>query len=374
MESQIVNKKKKRLMILIWDMGLGGIQKRVKDLVIDMGNNYPEWEVYLLIKLKKKGFYLDEIKSQTKVKINYFYFTGRYGRSKSLYALFWIIKSYIRIEPDVYLTFLDHLSIIMVIIKKLVFWHSTKLVLNEGILTSKYIKVHRRKKWLWRFLVKSTYKHADRIIVPTKACRSDLTVNFSVPKMKVKVIPNWTLFKVKKPSKKIYDLIFIGRIAKEKKPMSLVNIIEKLKRKHPKIKLCVLGSGKLEKKFSDAIKTKGLSKNINLFGYRKDVASFLIKSKLLILPTVNEGMPNVVLEAAMCRVPAITNQFKGSEELIQNGRTGYIVKSEKEMVEAIPKLLKKTKERERVGKNAQELVQRKFYYQNQKEFISTLLK
>lgn len=366
-------KDKKRLMILIWDMGIGGVQKRVKDIVIDIGQNFPDWEVFLLIKRRLPSYHIKEIKKKTGTNIHYFFFTGTYERSKSAYALIWIIKNYLYIKPHVTITFLDHLSIIMVTLKHLFFWQKTKLVLNEGILTSDYLKIYRKKVWLWKFLVKLTYKHSDKIIVPTKAIRKDLAMNFKVPEEKIAVINNWTLLKPTAPVRPVYDLIFIGRFAKEKNPLALIEIIEKLQDRNIKARLALLGSGKLKKIIRQSIKVNGLEKSIKILGFTKDVVLYLRKSKILILTTLNEGMPNVVLEAAMCQVPTVTIKFPGAEEVILDGKTGYICNSFDAMVKKIEILLKNSDLLHNMERDAQENVSKNFYISKQKEFISTLL-
>lgn len=366
-------KSKKRLMILIWDMGIGGVQKRVKDVVVDIGKNYPNIKVYLVIKRKTKSYHLEEIKKKTSSNINYFNFTGSYKKSKSIYALIWIIKSYLKIKPDITLTFLDHFSIIMVFIRKTIFWHQTKLVLNEGILTSDYLNIYRKKIWLWKFLIKLSYKHADKIIVPTNAVKRDLVNNFSVPKEKLVTVSNWTLLKSRQGLKKRFDLIFIGRFAKEKDPLALIDMIKKLKIQKENIKLAMLGKGKMENIMRKTISKYNLEKNIEIVGFKSNVIPYIRQSKIHVLTTINEGMPNVVLEAAVCQIPTVSSNFPGAKEAINHSKTGFLCHSQKEMIFYISKLLKNSKLRKKLGKNALSKVLKYHSRPNQEKFISTLI-
>jgi glycosyltransferase involved in cell wall biosynthesis len=366
-------KNKKRLMILIWDMDIGGVQKRVRDIVIDIGKNYPDVHVYLAVKRKTKSYHLQEIKKAASANINYFNFTGSFEKSKSIYALVWIIRSYLKIKPDITLTFLDHLSIIMVFIKKIIFWHKTKLVLNEGILTSDYLNIYRRKVWLWKFLVKLSYKHADKIIVPSRAVKKDLVNNFSVPKEKLVVINNWTLLEPRRDAKKRFDLIFIGRFEKEKDPLAVINIVKKLKVQKANIKLAMLGKGKMEKIMRKTISNYNLEKNIEIIGFKSNVIPYLKQSKIHVLTTINEGMPNVVLEAAICQIPTISSNFPGAKEVIKHSKTGFLCHSQKEMVDCISKVLKSSELRKRLGNNAQSKVLKYHSRPNQRKFISVLI-
>ena len=364
---------KKRLMIMIWDMGIGGVQKRVKDLVIDIGQNYPGWEVFLVIKRRLTSYHIEEIRKKTNINIHYFFFTGSYRRSKSIYAFFWIASNYLKIKPHATLTFLDNLSITMVVLKYFIFWQKTNLVLNEGILTTDYLRVNKKKVWFWSFLVKSTYKFSDKIIAPTKAVKKDLVENFNIRRSKIVVINNWTLLKPTPPLKPLYDLIFIGRLAKEKSPLTLVDLVGKLKKEGLDLKLAILGSGKFEKEIKKSIKDKGLGKNIKMLGFKRNVVPYLRKSKIHVLTTINEGMPNVVLEASTCAVPTVSTYFPGVEEIITHGENGYIASSKQQFLILIKKLLRDESLRLRVGKNAQLLVTNKFSKRNQDKFIEILL-
>ncbi len=365
----MANKKKKKLMILIWNMGIGGVQKRVRDLILGIAKDYPHWEVHLLIKTKTPNYFTTEITDHPRVKI--YYFSLYKKRFSSLPFLFWTTKHFLMIKPEVCLTFLDYLSIIMIAIRQLFFWKKTKLVLNEGILTSRYLQIHRN--FFWKFLVKLTYKYADKIIVPTKSCQKDLISNFNVSPKKIVVVPNWTLFNPYQPQKPIFDLIYIGRFEKEKGVLSLISIVKKLKKNKPDISLCLIGEGAQLSSIKKQIKRNSLAGHVKIKGHQKNVIPYLRKSKIFILNSRSEGMPNVALEAAMCQVPTISKNFPGCNEVIRHGKTGYIAMNKIQLIELTVKLLCNHQLRRKTGRQAQLFVQGNFSFSNQKKFIQTLL-
>ena len=130
-------------MILIWNMGLGGIQKRIRDIVIDMVKNRPDWDIYMTVKYKNPDYFSKDFKSNPRVHFNYF---SDYKRKNFVLGLVWIIKEYLKIQPTVCLTFGDHFSVIMIFIRKLFFWQKTRIVLNEGVLMSKCVEIYRKNK------------------------------------------------------------------------------------------------------------------------------------------------------------------------------------------------------------------------------------
>lgn len=367
-----------KLMILIWNMGIGGIQKRVKDIIIDLQTNkkYKNIEVVLLVKFEQPSFFTQELLTKThsnKVKI--LYYTPSHQKSKGFPSIFWIIKQYLYFKPDVLLTFLDHLSVVAVLIKHLIFWHSCQVVLNEGVLTSRYIQLNRgRWVWLWSSLVKHFYRFADRIIVPSQAVKNDLIHNFQIPLQNIHVIPNWTLFTYpKSPIPKIYDLVFIGRYEEEKNPLLFLEVIRSVVKAYPQVRACMVGSGKLEASILRYLKKHDLSSNVTLLSPKNNMQQVLPQCKILVVTSKNEGLPNVVLEAAALKIPSISTPFLGVEEVIINNKTGWILENAQEITTKVDFLLRHQSQIKEIGHNANRHIKKHFSVDNQTKFITTLL-
>lgn len=361
---------RKKLVIIIWHLGIGGMQKRMRDVVREMAQKYPEWQVVFLVKYQKESLVADDLaKSGAEVR----YFSRSRFWANSVFSIFWLLAELRKIQPEVCLTFLDHLSVITVIIKR-VWLGKMRVVLNESMLTTAYLKMERG--WmapLWHWLIRVTYPGADLIIVPTKAGERDLADNFGVPENKIRVIPNWTMWAAAKGVKKKYDGIFVGRLEWEKGVKELIKMLQILKEKRPGFRMAVVGGGKQKEWFLGKIKTGRLEGMVDFRGLSTDVKKYILSAKMLVLPTLNEGMPNVVLEAAMCQVPVVTNNVPGVEEIVENGRTGYITDDPQEMAERVISLSDNEEERKKMGKAAQAEVKNNFSGAKQGLFIKTLL-
>lgn len=358
-------------MIVIWNMGIGGIQKRVRDVVLDVSANHPEVEVHILVKTRASNYFVRDIVGKASVRI--YYFIQNQNKSNIIPSSIWIVGHYLTIKPDVCLTFLDHLSVTMVTLKVLFFWQRTKLILNEGIFTSQYLAIYRKHPFIWKWLIVIAYRMADDIIVPTRACQKDLVTNFYLPMSRIRVIHNWTMLKPFKQDKPQFDMIYVGRFEPEKNIHQLLEVIQSFGSEKMHYSLCLVGEGSLEKNISQFISLNGMRGVVSLVGYQKNVVFWLKKAKILVLPTMNEGLPNVVLEAAMGEVPSVVMRFPGCEEVIEHGATGLIVESKEAMARSIKSLLNNTAMRTRLGKAAQRKIQSEFYISNQKRFIDVLL-
>ncbi|MFC1711928.1 glycosyltransferase [Patescibacteria group bacterium] len=363
-----MKRKNKKILILVWNMDIGGVQKRVRDIVYYLNRHYPRHEVYLLVKKAYPTPLLRDIKKLKKINIRYF---SKTPKKKYLLSIFWLINEYYKIKPQVALTFLNRLSVQLIFVRWLYFWHPVKIILNEGIFTSLYLKMY--ENLFWQILVKIFYPLANTIIVPTKAIKIDLIKNYKVKQKGIFVVPNWILSFPKVSKNKKFDLIYLGRLEREKNIFLLLELVKKLKNIKPNITCCILGKGSLEKKLKYQILRQGLKENVCFSGFKKNVGTFLSQSKILILPSLNEGMPNCVLEASSYKIPSIINNFSGALEIITHTKTGYIARNKKEFFKYTKQLIKYPSLRKRLGTNAYKVAKQKFGSNNLKRFTKLLM-
>jgi glycosyltransferase involved in cell wall biosynthesis len=238
------------------------------------------------------------------------------------------------------------------LLKRVVFWRKTRIILNENILTSGNNKINKSPLWFWDGLTRLTYPHADAIIVPSIAGKQDLISRYRIKASKIRVCVNWTLTKKITPQRKKYDLIYLGRLEKEKNPLALVKLIVILKKTFPQISLCVVGIGSYESEMRFLSRSFQLENNIIFLGYRSDVSRLLSQSKILVMTTMNEGLPIAILEAGMQDVPCITTRFLGSDEVIIHNKSGIICDSLQDISTSIRMLLSNSSILKRFGKNS----------------------
>ncbi|MFC1646816.1 glycosyltransferase family 4 protein [Patescibacteria group bacterium] len=360
--------KKKRLLIVFWNMGLGGIQKRIRDIVKDISKNHSEWEVYLLLRRKASGDFDMQVSNIKRVYVTHYsssVFKVPYG------FVLWIYWMFLKIKPNAFLTFQATLSAVAVICKRMFFWTHTRLVLNEGAVTSAALKWENKQHYA--ILIKLFYNFADLIIVPTKVCKKDLIDDFSIKSKKIVVIPNWTLFPSIKNTPDKFDVLYVGRFDPEKNPLFMIHLVKKINRQLPFIRAGMVGYGSLQDELFKKIKSEALSKQIILMPFQPEVQSIIKRTKILVVPSYNEGMPNVLLEAAMCQIPSVINNFSGATEIVDQGKTGYIYKNIDEAANYVIRLLKDDNIRKTMGKFACSNATKHFSYKTQERFVKKIL-
>jgi len=99
-----------------------------------------------------------------------------------------------------------------------------------------------------------------------------------------------------------------------------------------------------------------------LMDHVNDIERYYRAADLFILPSYSEGMPNVVLEAMASGLPCAVTQVSGSEELVQDGETGYTFRAgdTEGLCEAIQKILSTTDTEGGMGARARRLIEEKY--------------
>src|SRR5262249_38709034 len=106
----------------------------------------------------------------------------------------------------------------------------------------------------------------------------------------------------------------------------LLDAAERIVARRPDWHLAMAGAGPDRPRLVDAIKGRpALSDRVRWLGRRDDVPGLLKAADVLVLPSLWEGMPNVVLEAMAARRPVVGTAVEGTEDLVVPGQTGWLV-------------------------------------------------
>lgn len=100
----------------------------------------------------------------------------------------------------------------------------------------------------------------------------------------------------------------------------------------------------------------------HVVGQVEDTRPYLAQMDVIVLMTLREGFPNVILEAASMEIPAIVADSTGSVDSVHDGRTGYVVPvgDRRAVADRIQSLLNDPALREAMGREARARVERNY--------------
>ncbi|MCC7576145.1 MAG: glycosyltransferase family 4 protein [Methanomethylovorans sp.] len=156
---------------------------------------------------------------------------------------------------------------------------------------------------------------------------------------------------------KHYDVIFVGRLIKDKNVDVLLRSISLLKIDHPDISCCIVGDGPEKVGLMDLSNEIGIFKNVKFAGF-EDYSSLIGKvkaSKVFVLPSSREGFGMVVIEAFACGIPVVTvkEKYNAAQGLVGDGVDGFVVALEdSEIAQAVGKIIKDNKSYKSMSKAA----------------------
>jgi len=175
-----------------------------------------------------------------------------------------------------------------------------------------------------RKLLKMSFEKADGVITVSKALQKKVLE--VAPKANAKTIYNGVNFEKFYPSFDKFDetsIIFIGNLIKTKGVHELIAAIKILQSPEHNYHFHILGNGPEKSELEKTTQQEGIQDTITFHGVvdHAKVVDFLKKSHLLVLPSYQEGVPNVIMEAFACGVPVVATQVGGIPEVLneQNG-------------------------------------------------------
>ena len=150
------------------------------------------------------------------------------------------------------------------------------------------------------------------------------------------------------------QIIFVGRLSKEK---GIETIIEVSKKLSNDINLLIVGSGPESEKIKKLSETRD---NIHYLGYltHENSIKLIRGSDILIQPSLHEGISTAILEAMARKIPVIATNVGGNKELILDNQNGFLInpESDDELIRKIIMILEDELLAKKFGEKSFELI------------------
>jgi glycosyltransferase involved in cell wall biosynthesis len=170
------------------------------------------------------------------------------------------------------------------------------------------------------------YRRADLLTAVSGAVADHLSAAFGLPRDRVTVMVNArdpARFRLagERPGAPP-RLAFVGHLTATKRPDMFVEVVRAIRAQRIEIEAVMAGDGPMLDSLRAA--TDG---EIELLGAHADVAGVLAGASILCFTSASEGegMPGVLIEAAMSGLPVVATDVPGVREVVRAGRTGIVV-------------------------------------------------
>ena len=172
-----------------------------------------------------------------------------------------------------------------------------------------------------------------------------------------------------KPSERL-KAISVGRLVEKKGFRFSIEAVAKIAASRPEILYSIVGDGPQRESLHNRIADLGLKEKVRILGWksREEVVTLMAEADLFLAPSVKssdgdqEGIPVVLMEAMAIGVPVISTFHGGIPELVENGRSGYLVpeRNVDALAVAIDRAMCRPQERDRFTRAARARVEKDF--------------
>lgn len=263
-------------------------------------------------------------------------------------------REIIRSKPDCVISFVDATNVRTLIATRGL---NIPVIVSERTNPAAY-KMPR----IWQTLRTATYPFCDALVVQTERTRSYFARNGL---KRIVVIPNPVLGPRRSEVSAIQPsgrrkIITMGRLVPEKRLDLLLRAFLEV-RKEIDCSLTVLGDGPLRGELLALRDQLELTQRVEFLGLLRDPLPLLRDADLFVLSSEFEGMPNALLEAMSCGLPAVSFDCPtGPREIIRHGVDGVLVPplDIEALAKAMKRLLLDERERQMLGSKAAEVNER----------------
>ncbi len=352
-----------RVLQLVEGMNWGGAETKLLELIDHMDRDRFETTVCSLGMGDRIRSRFDELGIA---------FVSFERRSRMDPKLIWDVSSLIRKEKiDVVMTTLFYADVIGSLASAV---SPNKAVFSwETISAPEWLVWHRL--WAYRFAI----RFASKVISVSRATGKWLVEKRGVPEEKVTVIPygvnlerfrdgnNPELRRELGISPETLVAGVVARLHSQKGHRYLIEAARTIIPQVDDVKFVLVGDGELRNDLERSAEQAGIREHFVFLGFRSDVAELLRTFDLFVLPSLYEGLPNVVLEAMATGLPVVATAVDGTVELVDDGVTGYLVEPRRPAAlhEKITALLKDPELRSQFGRAGRARVEREYSLRSQ---------
>lgn len=200
-------------------------------------------------------------------------------------------------------------------------------------------EVNRFKRWIYASALRLTLPLVHRIVCVSEAIRRDLLKECPPAADRTRTVHNGIDLNTFDPRtngenvRKEYActngpvVLTIARLTEQKGHRYLLEALPNLVKKWPALTCLLVGDGECRASLQALAQQLGIEEACRFVGTKDNVADFYAAADVVVLPSLSEGFPFVVLESLAMARPTVATCVNGVPEIIEDGVTGLLVPS-----------------------------------------------
>ncbi|MCA9365205.1 MAG: glycosyltransferase family 4 protein [Candidatus Moranbacteria bacterium] len=213
---------------------------------------------------------------------------------------------------------------------------------------------------LLRIPIRFIWKRAEAVVSNSDGLKE--LAHETLPQQEISIIKNGvdtTMFhqRARGLSKEGFVIICAARLSRRKGFKYAVEAFEKIHQKHPTARLMFVGGeGDAAEDLHGIVQKEDLNDVVTFTGHvaHEEMPGYYHQAHVFLLPSLNEGMSNNLLEAMASGLPIIMTPTGGAKELIEEEKNGFLVpmKDAKAIEEKIEIMISRPDLREEMGQES----------------------
>jgi teichuronic acid biosynthesis glycosyltransferase TuaC len=172
------------------------------------------------------------------------------------------------------------------------------------------------------------------------------------------------------------EILVVGTLLRSKGHELVLRAVGNLRLSSPQLRCRIVGEGPDRARFEALVRELGIAQQVQFVGRqsRAEVAEAMRRCSVFALPSWNEGLGCVYLEAMACGKPVIACRGQGIEELIEHGKNGWLIPADGlgELVQGLSVLLGSPELRAGIGAAARQTILEKLTLSHQAQHLARI--
>ncbi|MFI5095419.1 MAG: glycosyltransferase [Candidatus Acidiferrales bacterium] len=172
------------------------------------------------------------------------------------------------------------------------------------------------------------------------------------------------------------EILVVGTLLPSKGHELVLRALGSLRPSFPRLRCRIIGEGPDRVQLEAVVRDLSLGQQVQFVGRqsRSEVAEAMRRCSVFVLPSRNEGLGCVYLEAMSCGKPVVACRGQGIEEVIEHGKNGWLIPVDglEQLVQGLATLLDSPADRARIGAAARQTILEKFTLSHQARQLASI--